>query len=344
MAAMQEATILAIDDQDDNLALLEALLLPQGVDFHAAADGPTGLKLAEKLAPDLILLDLAMPGMDGFAVLERLRAAPTTRTIPVIVLTANYREAGSIARGFELGATEYLTKPIQLDELLVRIRSTLRLGAAERELARLRRDFASMLVHDMRAPLDAVRLVLGGLKRQVPDQAELLELALGSLTEVGGLIDDLLDINRMEESGYRPELGAVAPGALIAAAIQTLQPIAEAKGLVLTATCPELPLMRADPRLLRRVLDNLIANALKFTEEGGVTVRARGTTLEVQDTGPGIAAQALPRVFDRYYTGHHGFGLGLAFCARAVQAMGGRITVESVEGAGSTFRVTLPAH
>jgi signal transduction histidine kinase len=342
---MQAATILAIDDQDDNLALLEALLQPLVTTIYTALDGPTGLALARQHKPDLILLDLMMPGMDGFEVLERLRQDPATRPIPVIVLTANFRDSESVARGFELGATEYLTKPIQLDELVVRIRSMVRLATAERELARLRRDFASMLVHDMRAPLDGVRLVLRTLERQDPAHAELLGLALDGLGEVGQLIEDLLEVNRLEDEGFKAQLGPVAPRAVMAEALAAVKPVADARGLALALEAGEVPAVQADPRLLRRTLDNLLANALKFTEAGGVAVSARregdAVVLAVADTGPGIAPEALPRIFDRYYTGGGSYGLGLAFCQKAVEAMGGRITAQSQPGQGTTFSIQL---
>lgn len=357
MAAMH-ADVLAIDDQEDNLALLEALLAPQNCVVRTALDGPTGLALAREQRPDLVLLDLAMPGMDGFEVLRRLREDPATRKVPVVVLTANHREAASVARGLELGATEYLTKPIQLDELVVRLRSALRLARAERELERLRDDFASMLVHDMRAPLDGVRLALATLARASnlsPPQHELVGLAMGSLAGLGELVENLLQVNRLEDEGFTPHRARVELAAVARASVAALGPVAAARGLALTAEGLEAPVwLDTDERLVARILDNLLSNALKFTDEGGVTLAlapaAGGVELGVADTGTGIPADALPHVFDRYYhlerrreRAEEGFGLGLAFCQRAAAALGGRISVESEPGRGSTFRVWLPA-
>jgi signal transduction histidine kinase len=351
-------TILAIDDQDDNLALLEAALGAQGFAFHGATGGLAGLSLARELKPDLLLLDLSMPDMDGFEVLAQLRADPTTRTLPVIILTASYRESSMIERGFELGATEYLTKPIQMEELLVRIRSTMRLSRAERELERLRRDFASMLVHDMRAPLDGVRLVLMALRRQEAadsSRTELLTLALGSLVDVGNLIEDLLTVNQLEDEGFTACSEPVDVASLAAASVQSLRPIAEARGLALRAELPATGLVaEVDAKLTKRVLDNMLANALKFTDEGEVVVTALardgGVEIAVRDTGPGIAPEVLPHVFERYFhlerrrvDRQGGLGLGLAFCQRAVTVMGGTLAVESKLDCGSTFRVWLPS-
>lgn len=351
------AKILAIDDQEDNLALLQAALEANDFAFYAASSGPAGLALTAQIQPDLILLDLAMPGMDGFEVLEQLRASPATRLLPVIILTANYRESGQMERGFELGATEYLTKPVKMDELLVRLRTALRLARAERELERLRRDFASMLVHDMRAPLDGVRLALGALQRQEPADSprrELFALALGSLADVGSLVEDLLEVNRLDDEGFTARLEPVDVAALAEASVQALQTIAQARGLGLRVERTDAAAIAlADPRLARRTLDNLVANALKFTDEGEVVVRVSvlggAAELSVRDTGPGIAPDVLPHVFDRYFhlerrrtNRQGGLGLGLAFCRRATEAMGGSLAVASEEGRGSEFRVTLP--
>ncbi|MBU6429593.1 MAG: response regulator, partial [Cyanobacteria bacterium REEB65] len=136
--------ILAIDDHPDNLALYEAILADSEV--RLAPDGPSGLALATTDPPELILLDVQMPGMDGFQTLEALRAHPKTAEVPVILITASMRDSHDIERGLALGAVEYLTKPIKPDELKVRIRAVLRATRAERELERLRADFAAMLL------------------------------------------------------------------------------------------------------------------------------------------------------------------------------------------------------
>ena len=351
------ATILAVDDQDDNLALLDGILGTKGFRVLTAADGPTGLRLAREGRPDLILLDLAMPGMDGFEVLARLRQDRATARIPVIILTANHREAEMVERGLALGATEYLTKPIQMDELVVRLRSALRLAAAEKELERLRRDFASMLVHDMRAPLDGIRLALGVLRKQeAPEDPKwsLLDHALGAVEDLGTLVDDLLQANRLEDEGFEARCQPVALGPLAGQAIAALRPLADSRGIALAAdVAAPLPAVLADPALTKRVLGNLLGNALKFTEAGEVALTAGlagdRVRVEVRDTGPGIPDEVKARVFDRYFhvarrkeAREGGFGLGLAFCERAVAAMGGTIDVRDAEGGGAVFGFTLP--
>lgn len=351
------ALILAIDDQEDNLALLRVILASRGYGVLTAADGPAGLALARERRPDLILLDLAMPGMDGFEVLVRLRGDRELGRLPVIILTAAGRDAATVERGLALGATEYLTKPIQMDELAVRIASALRLAAAEQELAQLRHDFATMLVHDMRAPLDGLQLALGVLRRQEPEpspRAELLAAAVEAIADLGGLVDGLLHANRLEDEGFRPDLAPVALAPLVARRLTLLRPLAAAKDLALTTDLPaDLPPVLADPALLARVIDNLVGNAVKFTDAGTIALTAAATPeavrLAVRDTGPGIPDAVKARIFDRYFhvarrreSHQGGFGLGLAFCERAVAAMGGTITVQDAPGGGAVFTITLP--
>jgi signal transduction histidine kinase len=349
--------ILVVDDQDDNVALLDAILDARGFQVLPAYDGPTGLSIAAESHPDLILLDLAMPGMDGFEVLERLRRNPRTARIPVIILTANRKEAAMVAKGLELGASEYLTKPIQMDELVVRIRNTLRLASAERELEKLRRDFASMLVHDMRAPLDGIRLTLGVLRRQEDESSArhaMLQNALTAVEEVASLVDDLLESNRLEEEGFTPDTQPVDLSLLVKRSLTVLRPLATSRGIALSAAVPmEMPMVAADPALLKRVVDNLLSNALKFTSEGAVQVaaqhRGQQVFVEVHDTGPGIPDAMKPTIFGRYAQlegasseRRQGYGLGLAFCDRAVRAMGGEIAVRDAAGGGSVFHFALP--
>lgn len=351
------ATILVIDDHEDNLALLEQLLSSRGFGVLTALDGATGLALAQGRRPDLILLDLAMPGMDGFEVLARLRADRTTARIPVIILTANFRDPHMIDKGLSLGATEYLTKPIQTEELVVRLKGALRLAEVERQLEALRRDFASMLVHDMRAPLEGVRLVLATLKQQETAESskrELLGDALVALENVGELMDELLQANRLEDEGFSASLKPVAVAEVADKSLRALRPVAELRGLGLrTQDLEGLPRVLADGALLKRVFDNLVSNALKFTQEG--EIRVEGSVQEdqirvaIRDTGPGIPQADIGRIFDRYFhiarrqqSRYGSLGLGLAFCERAVAAMGGKIGVYSEEGRGSEFWFTLP--
>lgn len=353
--------ILAIDDRPDNLALLEALLVPQGFRVRPCASGAEGLAAAwGQDRPQLVVLDLAMPEMDGFEVLTRLRADPRSERLPVLVLTANMRDAAMVEKGLALGATEYLVKPIQGEELVVRVRSALRLAEAEEALEKMRRDFASMLVHDMRSPLDGVRLALVLLRRQeAPDSPrwQLMDQALSGVEQLASLADDLLLTHRLEERGFQAQRQPVALMALVQRVLHAFQPLAQERGLdlALAEGGPSERVALADPQLLRRVLDNLVGNALKFTPAPGrirLGLRAApegGALLWVEDSGPGVPEGQRQRIFDRYaqagHRAHHGgagLGLGLAFSARAASAMGGQLTCTEGDLGGARFLLALP--
>lgn len=348
--------VLVVDDHEDNLALLQMILEARGLGYLGAPDGFQGLEVAKEARPDLILLDLEMPGMDGFSMLEALKANSLTRHIPVIILTATYLEPRSVERGLSLGADEYLTKPINPEELLVRIRSVIRVRKAERELNQLRKDFTSMLVHDLRSPLEGVGIALNlcltqGLSEV--DSQQLVGMARDQVLDLSQLIGDLLELHRAE-SGMTVVAEPMNPRYLFADVLHECELVAKDRRLTLRSEAPEpLPAILGDRRILKRVLTNLVSNALKFTVEGEIVLRAVPTgdvlRIEVSDTGPGIPPAELDRIFDKYFhikrrkeKPEHGFGLGLAFCKAAVEEHGGRIGVESELGAGSTFWLELP--
>lgn len=354
--SMPELRVLVVDDHEDNLALLKMILESRSLGYLGATDGFAGLELARDEHPDLILLDLEMPGMDGFTMLEALKANGQTRDIPVIILTATYLEPRSVERGLSLGADEYLTKPINPEELLVRIRSVIRVRKAERELNQLRKDFTSMLVHDLRSPLEGVGIALNlCLTQELPekDARQLVSMARDQVLELSQLIGDLLELHRAE-SGLALVAEPMNPAYLLTDVINECELVARDRHLKLECVAPHpMSPVNGDRRILKRVLVNLLSNALKFTVEGGVVLRAlpQGDVLriEVEDTGPGIPPAELDRIFDKYFhikrrkeKPEHGFGLGLAFCKAAIEEHGGRIGVSSELGRGSTFWLELP--
>jgi len=353
---MPEARILVVDDHEDNRVLLKMVLESHGLGYLGAQDGQAGLQAARRDLPDLMLLDLEMPQMDGFGVLEALRADRATADLPVIILTATYMEPASVERGLSLGADEYLVKPINPEELLVRIRSVIRARRAEREVARLRRDFQSMLVHDLRSPLEGIGLALDILLKQEvpPDQAnEVIALARDQVRSLSEMVSGLLEYYRADAGGS----AVLAPIDLVKLAEEVnaeASLVAQDRRLLLTLDAPESLLVEGDHRLLKRVLANLVANALKFTPKGVVRVSLRaqppGARIEVCDSGPGIPADERAKVFDTFYhiarrreRPEHGFGLGLAFCKAAVEEHGGTIGVTDSPSGGATFWIELPA-
>jgi len=211
----KEPVILVVDDTEDNLDLLEFALKRKPVRMLRAASGQECLALAAEKQPDIILLDIQMPEMDGFETLKRLRANPTTTKIPVVFLTAQRKDADSIATGLALGAEQYLTKPIDTDELLVRTKMLIELKRAQAELERTKADFMAMLVHDLRSPLIGVKSVIELLQDSGKgailgdDQFELLNSAHSSTKKLLELISDFLDLSKYEAGTIAFEASAI---------------------------------------------------------------------------------------------------------------------------------------
>jgi signal transduction histidine kinase len=362
-----QQVVLVVDDTPDNVALLEAFLSDNDYSVVTAGSGKECLEKAVIEHPNLIILDIRMPEMDGYETLTRLKAAPQTKNIPVILLTAERRDPGDIEKGFQRGAEEYLTKPINMEELLVRVKAILQSKEAEQQLERYKADFTSMLVHDLRGPLGAMKGLVEyaiGEGNLSPEQNEVLNLAIDASNKMLDLVNDLLDLSRFESGNIQLTKEPSEMGILLVNTCQRMQPLARKKDLTLECT-PEqgLPTITMDARRIDQVIMNLLTNAVKFTKEGGrITVlskqtelvddlqqRRRMVSVSVSDTGDGIGPDELHLVFDKYKqtkTGrlsqHKGTGLGLAICKSIIEAHGGKIWVESIVGQGTIFTFVIP--
>ena len=213
-----------------------------------------------------------------------------------------------------------------------------------------------MLVHDLRSPLEGIGIALNLILTQsLPeaDSKQLVGMARDQILGLSKMVEELVEFHRVE-SGMAVAPEPMAARSLLEAAVADAELVAKDKGLSLVMTMdPDLPPILGDPRIIKRVLANLVSNALKFTASGMVALNARHhegmVRFEVSDTGPGIPAAELDRIFDKYFhirrrkeRPEHGFGLGLAFCKFAIEEHGGKIGVSSQEGVGSTFWFNLP--
>ncbi|MGD0037593.1 MAG: hybrid sensor histidine kinase/response regulator [Bacteroidota bacterium] len=363
-------TILVVDDTEDNLDLLEFALKRKPVQMLRASSGKECLQLAAQHHPDVILLDIQMPEMDGFETLQRLRASKKSADIPVIFLTAKRKDALSIEQGLLLGAEEYLTKPIDTDELLVRTRSLVRLKKMEIELERTKADFMAMLIHDMRSPIGGVSSILELLEepllRGEPVQEvhrELLTSAEEATKRLLHLINDMLDLSKFEAGKMNLNRELVNIGKIADKIMKQMNPQFKQKGIHIKLVLEDnLPLISADANKLLQVFANILSNALKFTSSNGTVQIVIGKMQEgtaagecvwtaISNTGVGILPDELPTIFERYKQGiasemvqAKGTGLGLAICKLIVQAHGGSITAESEPGKITVFRFTLPVN
>ncbi|MEE9225536.1 MAG: hybrid sensor histidine kinase/response regulator [Bacteroidota bacterium] len=363
--------ILVVDDNQDNIDLLDLALSDLRHRVLKALNGKTALIIAEKEQPDLIILDIHMPEMDGFEVLQRLRQNARTEKIPVILLTAMRKDPQSIESGLALGADEYLTKPIDIQELLVRVKSIMRLKKAEQELERTKADFTAMLVHDLRSPLAGIKGTIECIRDvgtgEVLDQLhhELLDAALTSSEKMLNLINDILDLSKLETGKLHLMKTAVDFPAIVDFACKNLRiPMNNKKLRLEQKYTPTLPKLDIDPDKIGQVMTNFVSNSIKFTPEGGtISISADledfvdeldGSTrkqliVTVADTGAGIAKEELPLLFGKYKqtkTGkmskYKGTGLGLAISKRIIEAHNGKVWVESELNKGTTFYFTIP--
>jgi signal transduction histidine kinase len=352
--------ILVVDDTPDNCLLIQAILQDEGYEVELAESGKEALEKIRQAPPDLILLDVMMPGMDGYEVTRRIRENATLPFIPILLTTAY--DQPSVAQGLDTGADDFIRKPVHFDELLARVRALLRLkhSVDERDqIARQREDFVSRLTHDLRTPLVAADrmlslLVQGALGELPAEVQDALSTMIRSNQNLLTMVNTLLEVYRYEAGRKTLVFAPVNFVELIDDMIKELSPLAIDKGLDLKFEHDsEDVVIKGDRLELYRILTNLIGNSIKFTDEGAVTVRLSKATdkpipcvkLEVQDTGPGISEEDQATLFESFIPGKHkrsGSGLGLHLTRRIAQAHNGSIRVNSTVGKGSTFTVSLP--
>lgn len=357
--------ILLVDDQAANLVALEAILSPFGENLVLARSGREALRCLLEQEFAVVLLDVQMPEIDGFATAELIRARDRTRHTPILFLTAIDRTERQALRGYALGAADYVFKPVAPEILCAKVavfvelfRRGRREAKARDELARSNRDleeFAHVIAHDLQAPLRSVTGHLESLARKLgprldDDAKPLLDEAVGAAARMRVQIRDLLKYARF---GERPRTSVTAAADAFEHAVANLRGAIAETGAQITHQ--PLPIVRADPVELVQLFQNLIDNALKFRSQAAprIDVRARRVDafeeFTVEDNGIGLDegadAERIFGVFQRLHTREEfpGNGIGLSICRRVVENYGGRIWVRSHPRAGATFHFTLPA-
>ena len=376
---MSKSKILVVDDEKMNIKLLKGILFSENYSFYAAMSGEESLSMVNDIKPDLILLDVMMPGMSGFEVCQKIKQDENTKSIPIIMVTALNEKEHRI-KAMESGADDFLSKPVDNTEVLIRVKSLLRVKSHYDEILRKNKEIAvknkkllelekfkdgliHMIVHDLRNPLWAVfgylDLLLLDKSQFDQNQTKYLESCIGSCQELKEMIDSLLDIYKMEEGQMKLNIEKADIKELIEESIQSFLVKATAKQIGFSIDCSNRKLaVPIDRSLVKRVFSNLINNAIRHTPSGGeIKILAEpyqnngNLLVEVIDTGNGIEPAFHETVFDKFeqvkqkQSGNSvgASGLGLSFCKLAVEAHGGRIWVESEgQGKGANFQFTLP--
>ncbi|OGV74768.1 MAG: hypothetical protein A3K19_11050 [Lentisphaerae bacterium RIFOXYB12_FULL_65_16] len=356
------ASILIVDDTPANLQVLLGMLKERGHRCRPAPGGRLALLAAANEPPDLILLDIVMPDMDGYAVCAELKRDPKLTDIPVLFISG-LSETVDKVKAFGVGGVDYITKPFHPEEVHARVEAHLRLRRQTRELTEhlarlqelehLRDSLVHMIVHDMRSPLMSLRGMLKILHEDLAEtlnaeDTDAMQTAVDVSVKLTDMVSVVLDVSRLEAGQMPIKSKACDLRAVVADALHDLAGLTRQRHVMWEAPTAPVPAY-CDPEVTGRIVSNLVGNAVKFTSKHDtitLTAAAIGgqVRVTVTDTGPGIPAAYHEKIFrkfgqvETYLTcTKNSTGLGLAFCKLAVEAQGGRIGVDSEEGKGSAF-------
>jgi signal transduction histidine kinase len=405
----ERVNILLVDDRSENLLALEAILEPLGQVLIRATSGPDALRKVLETELAVILLDVQMPGMNGFEVAEIIKSRERSRTIPIIFLSAISKEDAYVFKGYSMGAVDYVFKPFNPDVLRSKVavfvdlylkqceiqrqgdllresqkrelelehrtslleaeaRSAAKLSQMNDELHRrqvaleqamgARNRFYASMSHELRTPINAVigysTLMLDNIYGPLnTKQKEGLQRTLKAARHLLELVNDVLDLSKIEAGKIELSLQPVMFPSIIEDLFVTVRPLADEYGSTLSLEMEgESFNIVSDPRRVRQILLNLLSNAIKFGEGKPIRVMCKrddnnGVEIGVVDQGVGIAKEDIARIFEEFVqvseSKQPGTGLGLPISRRLAQLLDGSLTVHSTPGEGSAFRLTLPA-
>ncbi|MBR0180276.1 MAG: hybrid sensor histidine kinase/response regulator [Prevotella sp.] len=360
--------ILIVDDVMSNVLLLKILLTNEKFQVCTANCGNACIEQARKEHPDLILLDVMMPDINGFDTAVIMKKDDELKDIPIIFLTA-LNTPQDLVKGFQVGASDFLTKPFNKEELVMRVMQQISLVAAKRIIEKQNKELKatlnnrdkmySVIAHDLRSPMASIRMVLNLVVQSTseesvgPELYTLLDQANRESEEVHDLLDNLLKWTKSQTGRLNVVLQDLDLNDIIPGVVEIFEMIAQTKHITLDLHKTEAPLkVKADNDMLKTVLRNFMSNAIKFSPENStiqILMANEGdfARVSVKDQGVGIAADRIDTIFHKGETtygtgGEEGSGLGLQLCQDFARKNGGDCYVESVEGQGSTFSFTVP--
>ncbi|WP_309385499.1 hybrid sensor histidine kinase/response regulator [Cerasicoccus frondis] len=362
-----DIVIAVVDDTSENLKVLRRLLVQAAYKVLCFNDAESALRAFAKRKPDLVLMDVNMPTMDGYEACSEMKAQDQLRDIPVIFISA-LSDSEDIVRGFSVGGADYIVKPFRAPEVLARVKNNVSNHFLQKslresyqqvvELESMRDNLVHMIVHDLRTPLSTMQGYAQLCERRIQDgdipRLDDIQRINDGADRMSCMLNDMLSVNQVERSGLRLNQGQFDVTEECRQLISLFQTTYPRHALSLSA--PGYPIvLQADEGLIRRVIENLLVNAVKFTQTGleillEVKKDASGTVhIAVTDQGKGVPDEDKQRIFNKFsqaltsdtrYKGS--IGLGLTFCKYAVEAHSGEIGVQDSPNGGSRFWFSLP--
>ncbi len=364
----EDYTILAVDDIATNIMLLKAVLSRAKYKIVTASGGFEALEKVAEVNPDLILLDIMMPDLDGYEVLKRLKADPAHEDIPVIFLTALHNPE-DIVKGFKFGASDYISKPFNHEELITRVAHHIYLAAAQRTILQQRDELQatveardkmySVIAHDLRSPIGTLKMVFNMLSINLTadqigeDSFEMISMGNNITESTFMLLDNLLKWTKSQIGRMNTVFQEVDISEVVLFASKMSDVVAQVKNIEVEYEIPGPITVSCDVDMVKTIMRNLMSNAIKYSQEGGKIVVAVSETpthaaISVRDNGIGIKEEDIPKLLnpETHYTTYgtkneEGSGLGLQLVQDLTHRNGGSLTIESKEGEGSTFTFTI---
>jgi len=362
----QKIQVLVADDEDGLRSTIVAWLGDEGFVVEQASNGLDAIKLVQSKDFDIALLDIKMPGANG---LEVLRYIKKNSVATEVVMMTGMSDVSMAVEAMKLGAKEYLTKPVDMDQLVPQLQTLIRTRDAEERIRQLQAEHTARLLYDLHNPISGLRQSIGylvkGMAGTVSDhQKELLGYMANSIDKVIGLLNNMLDLTKLEAGRVRLNKGISNLADLVQEVAHEFRVPLQANKISLDVhTEPNLPAIEFDRQKIEQVVQNFLSNAVKHTpQQGAVVIHVRKVAMVMEEgqqptdfvmacvfnSGPGIPKEELPLIFDRYRNvtaakeDKKTSSLGLIICQRIIEAHNGKIWVESELSKGATFSFALP--